>query len=176
MNQSLDLTFSFIIGGIVLFSLIGLTLHFTGKSQETKLTEITHRSALETGAIIEHDFRKLGYGANIDTAIVSLSNKSITFKADLNNDGNANTISYTEIKEKGNTFLERKIDNQQNKTWTVPVSEFSIFGITSAGDTTQVIENIRSIIFEMRLSEKGMKGDTLDVGVFWRRQFFPKNL
>lgn len=176
MNQTLDITFSFIVGGIVLFSLIGLTLHFTGKSQETKLSEITQRSALETGAIIDHDFRKLGYGTSIDTAIVKLDNKTITFKADLNNDGTANTVTYSEIKQSGVTYLERKIDNLQSKTWIVPVSEFSIFGITAAGDTTDVIANVRSILFEMRLSEKGMQGDTLAVGVYWKRQFFPKNL
>ncbi len=176
MNQSLDLTFSFIVGGIVLFSLIGLTLHFTGISQETKLSEITQRSATETGSIIEYDFRKLGYGANVDTAIVTLTNKSIVFKADLNNNGTVNTVSYSEVTQNSLKYLERKIDNQQNKTWQVPVAEFSIFGISATGDSTETIADVKSILFEMRLSDQGMKGDTLAVGVYWKRQFFPKNL
>ncbi|HRI47718.1 MAG TPA: hypothetical protein PK559_11485, partial [Ignavibacteriaceae bacterium] len=160
MNQTFDITLSFIIGGMVIFSLIGLTLHFNGKSQEVKLAEITQRSILETGEIIDHDFRKLGFGRDVDSSLVSIRNKSITFKSDLENNRTVNRVSYSEVTENGKVYLQRRIDNLQSKTWKTPIAAFSIFGISANGDTTNTIANVKSIVFELRLSEKSLKGDT----------------
>ncbi|MBX2975251.1 MAG: hypothetical protein KF721_03890 [Ignavibacteriaceae bacterium] len=174
MNQTFDITLSFIIGGMVIFSLIGLTLHFNGKSQEVKLAEITQRSILDTGEIIDHGFRKLGFGRDVNSSLVSISNKSITFKSDLENNATVNRVSYSEVTENGKVYLQRRVDNLQSKTWKTPIAAFSIFGISANGDTTNTITNVKSIVFELRLSEKSLKGDTLSVGVYWKRQFLQK--
>lgn len=176
MNQTFDIALSFIIGGMVLFSIVALSLHFSSKSQEIKLAEMTQRSVLGTGSVIDYDFRKLGYGDNVDSSIVSIGNKAIVFKSDLDNNGTINRISYSQVRENGLNYLRRSIDNNQAKTWKVPIADFSVFGISANGDTTQVIAGIKSILVEVRLSPKSIGGDSLSVGVFWKRQFFPKNL
>ena len=49
MNQVFDLLGSYLIGGIVLAALVALILHFTSKSQETTLSQITQYTVVETG-------------------------------------------------------------------------------------------------------------------------------
>jgi len=61
MNHLLDIAGSYIVGGIILLAVVGLTLHFSSLSQDVKMAEITHRSLTDLGEIIEHDFNRLGY-------------------------------------------------------------------------------------------------------------------
>jgi len=176
MNQILDLLSSFLIGGIILLALLGLNMQFTSKYQELKLAEITQSTSTNIGQVIENDFNKIGYGNQVDTNIVSISNNSITFKGDLDNNGTIEKVYYGFISNSNGKFLKRTINSNENKSWLQPINSFEIFGLSSSLDTTYNINNISSILVEVEYARTDYYLDTLSIGVQWRRMFFPKNL
>jgi hypothetical protein len=176
MNQILDLLSSFLIGGIILLALLGLNMQFTSKYQELKLAEITQSTSTNIGQVIENDFNKIGYGNQVDTNIVSISNNSITFKGDLDNNGTIEKVYYGFISNSNGKFLKRTINSNENKSWLQPINSFEIFGLSSSLDTTYNTNNISSILVEVEYARTDYYLDTLSIGVQWRRMFFPKNL
>ncbi len=176
MNQILDLLSSFLIGGIVLLALLGLNMQFTSKNQEIKLAEITQSSSTSIGRIIEHDFNKIGYGDPTDSSIVSISNNSITFRADLNNDGNIEVVNYSLINNANGKFVKRIINSNESKSWLQPIKNFQIFGLNVTSDTTYVSSQVSAVLVNLEYAKNDYLQDTLSIGVQWRRKFFPKNL
>ncbi len=176
MNQILDLLSSFFIGGIILLALLGLNMQFTSKYQELKLAEITQSVSTNIGQILEHDFKKIGYGNQVDTSIVSISNNSITFKSDLDNNGTIERVSYSFISDDNGKFLKRIINSDENKSWLQPINSFEIFGLSSNLDTTYNPDNITAVLVNVEYARTDYYLDTLSIGVQWRRLFYPKNL
>lgn len=176
MNQILDLLSSFLIGGIILLALLGLNMQFTSKYQELKLAEITQSVSSNIGQILEHDFKKIGYGNQVDTSIVSISNNSITFKGDIDNNGTVEVISYSVISNDEKKFIKRTINYNENKSWIQPIHKFQIFGLSKNMDTTFNINNISSLLVNVEYARTDYYLDTLSIGVQWRRMFYPKNL
>ncbi len=173
MNQTLDIIGSYLIGGIVVLALVGLTLTYNGKSQQTKLSEIAQYTTEETGKIIEHDFDKLGYRVS-GNKIVSISSSSITFLADLDNNGTADSVTYSTFTQNQNLFLTRRVSSLQIKSWNIPIQSFTLAGIDSTGAATFNISNIKGI--NVSLATAKQSNAQYAIGAFWQRKFFPKNL
>jgi hypothetical protein len=176
MNQTLDLVASFLIGGILLLALLGLNIQFNSKYQEIKLSEIAHTNSSNIGQVIEHDFSKIGYGNLIDSSIVSITNSSIIFKGDLNNNGTIERVDYRLVTNSSGKFLKRTVNFDETKAWMQPIERFELYGISSNYDTTYNPNNIKSILVNVEFSKKDYKLDTLSIGLQWRRKFSPKNL
>ncbi|MCS7053996.1 MAG: hypothetical protein NZM09_09735 [Ignavibacterium sp.] len=176
MNQLLDILSSFLIGGILLLALVGLNMQFTSKYQEIKLAEITQSTSTNIGQVIENDFNKIGYGNNVDTSIVSISKNAITFKADIDNNGQIEVVNYSVIRNNNGTFLKRTLNRNESRSWTQPINTFEIYGISNSLDTTYVINNISSILLNVIYAKTDYYQDTTSIGIQWRRVFYPKNL
>jgi hypothetical protein len=176
MNNMLDLVGSYIIGGLVVAGIVGLILYFSSKGQETAFNEIAQRSASEVGAIIENDFKKLGYRVETGNKIISIDSSSINFRSDLNNDGVVDTVTYSRVVNNGKVNLRRRVSIGANKEWVFPVKSFTIKGHNPAGSVTYTINDVKSISFEMVLEEISINNQATAVGAAWQRQFFPKNL
>lgn len=173
MNQSLDLIGSYILGGIVVLALVGLTLSYNGKSQETKLSEIAQYTSEETGKIIENDFDKLGYRVS-GNKIINIDSTSITFMADLYNNGTADSVTYSTNTQNQKLYLSRRVAGAQTNSWTIPVQRFSISGIDSTGAATFNVTNIKGISVSLTTSKESSA--RYAIGAFWQRKFYPKNL
>ena len=173
MNQSLDLIGSYILGGIVVLALVGLTLSYNGKTQETKLSEIAQYNTEETGKIIENDFDKLGYRVS-GSKIIRIDSSSITFMADLDNNGTADSVTYSTSTQNNRLYLTRRVVGAQLNSWQIPVKRFSISGIDSTGAATYNILNIKGISVSLTTNKES--GAKYEIGAFWQRNFYPKNL
>ncbi|MCL5027776.1 MAG: hypothetical protein M1480_02020 [Bacteroidetes bacterium] len=173
MNQSLDLIGSYILGGIVVLALVGLTLSYNGKTQETKLSEIAQYNTEETGKIIENDFDKLGYRVS-GSKIIRIDSSSITFMADLDNNGNADSVTYSTMTQNQKLFLSRRVAGAHTNSWSIPVQRFSINGIDSTGAATFNITSIKGISVSLTTNKES--NARYAIGAFWQRKFFPKNL
>lgn len=178
MNQALDLVGSYLIGGIVIFSVVGLTFYFNGKAQETKATEVSQRSIAHVGEIMEHDFNKLGYRVEGNDKIVNISSGTIKFLADLDNNSVVDTVEYSKYTVNNKTFIKRKIasTNGSAKEWSAPLKTITFVGVDDEGETTTIINEINSIRVKMVFEEETIKNSQSSIGAFWQRQFFPKNL
>jgi len=176
MNQSLDIIASYLIGAVIVLGLVGLMITFNNKSQETKLNEITQYTSQSLGDVIEYDFNKLGYGVS-GNKIVSISDSSITFLADLDNNQTTDSITYSTVRQNNNLLLSRKVVmGAQYKSWTSPVKSLNIAGIDTAGNSTYNISNIKGINVRVQLSKEGFSNSRYAIGAFWQRKFYPPNL
>jgi hypothetical protein len=176
MNHLLDLIGSYIIGGFLLVALLGLTLHFSTKSQEVKLSEITLRSLNDVGMVIEHDFTKLGYRVESGSKIVSISSNQIVFLSDLNNDGVIDTITYNTYTSNDSLYLTRNASYLAQQQWLIPVKDFEVEGFDDIGAQTGDVNEVQSIKLNIVVEEEGLPDSQANIGSYWTRQFFPKNL
>ncbi len=174
MNQILDIVGSYLLGGIVVLALIGLTFFLSTKSQETTLSQITQYTVAETGRVVENDMEKIGYRVTSGSKIVALSADSISFRGDLNNDGSVNTVKLYAQNNNNHLTLFKIVDGSAK--WSMPVKSFSIQGIDSAGNKTINTANIKSLIVSMVTQEKTIDDSQNSIGAFWKRQIYPKNL
>jgi hypothetical protein len=174
MNQVFDLLGSYLIGGIVLAALVALILHFTSKSQETTLSQITQYTVVETGMVMENDFDLIGYRVASGPKIMALSADSICFRADLNNTGTIDTVKFYAGNTNGTLRLFKKIGTVTK--WSMPVKSFSIQGIDSAGSQTYNIANIKSFIVSIVTHENSIDDPQNNIGAFWKGRIYPKNL
>ncbi len=176
MNSSLDIIGSYLIGGIVALGLVVLMLTFNKKSQETKLSEISQYTTEQIGDILGHDFNKIGYGVG-GSKIVSITDSSISFLADLQNNQTVDSISYSEVKQNNKLYLLRKvIEGNQTKQWNIPVKSFDIAGIDTSGNTTYTISNIKGIEVKLLVTKESYSNSNYSIGAFWQRIFYPPNL
>ncbi len=175
MNQILDIAGSYIVGGIILLAVVGLTLHLSNLSQDVKMVEITHRSLTDLGEIIEHDFNRIGYRVESGDKITSINANAITFLSDIDNDGTIDTIGYSEITNETEKFLRRRVANQTSSEWQMQVSDLLIEGLDSNGASTYTISQIKSVAVTVMLENEKAE-DANFAGKIWKRQYFPKNL
>ena len=176
MNEILDTMGSYVIGGIVLLSLVSFILYFNSNSQETKLSQISQVSIIEVGKIIQNDFNKLGYRVTSGSKIQAISSDSISFNGDIDNDGIVDNITYSTYTQNQTLYLKRSTTGSVTGQWSMPVKSFAIQGYDSTGSPTTQISNIKSVSFTLVTSEKTYNGSQTQVGASWVRVFYPKNL
>lgn len=176
MNQTLDALASYLIGGIVILGLAGLMLTFNSKTQEAKLSQITQYTSEQVGNILEYDFNKLGYGVT-GNKIVSITDSSITFLADLDNNQTADSITYSTSRLNNGLYLVRNVvEGNQNKLWKTPINSLSIAGLDTAGSSTYNITGIKGISVKILYTKEGFSNSKYGIGAFWQRKFYPPNI
>ena len=175
--NNISLIGSFAIGGVILLSLLTLSANFSGKSQSTMMSEIAQTHATEFGRVIEYDFNKIGYRVTTGSKILSADTSSINFVADLNNDGTIDSVSYYTATTNTGIKILRHCSLYQTSDYSINAANFNITGYDSTGATTTSIPLFHSIMVTIVLDENyPLMEETDQIGVFWRRRFFPKNL
>ena len=175
--NNIGLTGSFAIGGLVLLTLIYIFFKFTLRQQTVALGDITQQSLTNVGRIVEYDFDKIGYRVSGGQKITSIDTFSISFLSDLDNDGTTDSVSYYRTIDSSGTHLYRRTSQGQNSTWFVNISELFIQGFDSASAATYTPANIRSILIRFVLDNNALSSDTTqNIGAYWQKRFFPKNL
>ncbi len=177
MNQALDTIGSYLIGGLVVLAIVGLTLTLNNKSQESKLYQITQMSSTAVGQVIADDFDKLGYRVGAGNKILSISSNSIKFVGDLQNNGQVDTVTYSTFTQNNQLYLMRKVSTSGSSSqWSYQLSSFSVEGKDSTGNATNVAANIKSIKISMVEIQSSFADSQNQIGASWVREFFPKNL
>jgi hypothetical protein len=170
MNTILDLLGSYLIGGLILLGLTGFVISLTSQSQEKRITEINQKSLSNIGEIISFDMNRLGYRVSSGSKITKLTNSSLSFLADLDNNGTVDTIEYYMITPKD---FVRRVGVPQNSSWHQEVHSFNIKGFDSTGTETYTINKVKSVLIEMSLSDNAF---TEEIRSVWSRRFYPRNL
>jgi type II secretory pathway component PulJ len=94
-NVLLDILTSVVIGGILLMNIMNMNANASTQSDIYSVTRIAQKNLVAAVQIIEHDFRKMGYGVVDPTkSIIYADTSKIIFLADLNRNGIKDTISY----------------------------------------------------------------------------------
>lgn len=176
MNQ-LDLTGSFIIGGLVLFTIIFFQLNYENAARKNSMSEMQQTTITEFGRVVEYDFHKLGYRVLSGTKILKLESTDIQFRADLDNDGVVDTVRYYLSQNRNGIMLVRQISADEEKEFSLPVANASILAYDSTGTITSQANLVKSIQIDLLLEQNFHTLDQREsIGAFWTRRFFPKNL
>ena len=151
--NNLDLVGSFLIGGFILALLFGLLFYNADFAQSKTINEITISSATNAQDIINYDFNKIGYRAG-SNSIQQFDSSSITFSADLNNDGSVETINY-----KLEDGLKRTIVNNSDSYIIPGVEKFSITGYDSNNIATTALNLIENVLLKVTFNNQDMITD-----------------
>ena len=189
MSYWLDLTGSYIIGGMVLLLLVNINISVSTAASENLNSSVLQRNVSGTSYFIEDDLYKAGLRAtgNIFTIADSME---IKFYTDINNDGTLDEIHYicgnkNDLKttENPNDFmLTRKLNNEKIGVST-RVSKFNLSYYDSSG---QIIDygllkekSYRNKINSIRINLSSESAEPIDGkydGAEWKKTISPKNL
>jgi len=177
----IDIVGSLVIAGIIFLTILGLNVNMNQATYNKTFSVITQSNAIALARMIEYDFVKMGYHSP-KPMILSAGADSISFVADLANDGTVHTVKYrlgststlASTKNPNDRLLYRVQDGA-----TIPMNlgviSFSLSYVDSAGFKTTKADSIRGITvaFNVQSSEPV---DTGYVAAYWQKIFYPKNL
>ncbi len=194
MSVMLDIIGSVIITGILMATVLQVNVNLSTESYSTLLQLNSQLNAVVLAQIIEHDFYRIGYSQSgaISSAITSADSQNITFKADIDNSGTINTVSYAlgTTSEAAVAATPNPRDRILRRTVDGGVALGGNLGITSFRltyyDTLEAIisspssnlSKIKSIKVQITIESPYpvTPGDSTYVGAYWEKLVFPRNL
>ncbi len=185
MNDWIALIGSITIGGLFMLSVMRFYGGVIEHSQETTFELITQENAVDLLEIIESDFRKMGSGLVVaqPPVISNPDSSDITFWADVDEDGDAETVRYyTEAPLSANAppnpdavILYRVIDGANTISSVAGVTVFSVEPRDILGNTPTDPSEIRMIDLNVRI-ESLYDYDGEFATVVFNKRFTPQNL
>lgn len=183
MSTMLDLVGSFVIGGMLLIMILNVNTNFNQMSTEDRLELMVQENLAELIAEIEYDFRKIGYGVqNPALAISSADTSSITFWADLDNDGSLDQVTYLlglpgEVPGTANPrdrILHRTVNGQSIGN-SLGVVDFQLTLYDVSGSVTTDVSMTKYLDYYLLL-ESPFPVDSTYARSAWTGTIRPKNL
>lgn len=186
------ITISFVIGGLLLLSIVGFNRMVMSNSQEAALSSMTQQSLDTIVELITNDFNKIGFGATA-VPIVTMSPTNFRFWADVYDaDGigttliqwNWDTSDAASSSSNPNDFKLKRtgpVDSASVGTIEVPVTFFNIQYLSGNNSPTVNPTLVRKIEVEVLMESPEPYRHTSDgTPVFfrtgWKRVFVPNNL
>ena len=179
----IELAGSFIIGGMLLLSILSLNADIMQTATINNLGTNAQQNVTNIVSILEYDFRKMGYrvpsGIN---AITDMTDSTIDFLADVDNDGNVDSVSFylgptsepSGTENPNDRYLYRRVNGTANDvalgitSWTLTYHDIS-------GNVTVTPANVRSIRISFTV-ETIIPFDMTYGSARWEGRFTPKNL
>ena len=183
MSYMLDIVGSFIIGGLLLLAVISSYTNVSEFALNSSINLAVQENLREWTHIVQHDFRKIGYHVDEpQTAIQSCDSSSISFLADIDNNGSIDSISYSisdtyqipGTENPRDRMLSRMI-NGQMITGSLGLTDFQLRYFDGAGNPTWVPSNVKAVEVFIQV-ESTFPLDTTYVWSNWRGVISPLNL
>jgi hypothetical protein len=183
MGVLLDLVGSFIVGGLLLLTILNVNVGVNQQSIQNEMSINVQENMVELVSEIEYDFRKIGYGlSNPALAIVRADTSSLKFLSDLNNDGILDSVMYSlsatnqmlETCNPRDRRLTRKV-NTQSVNSSLGVVSFKMRFFDVQGVVTTSPSLIKSIEYSL-VVENAFPVDTTYARSTWKGVIRPRNL
>lgn len=175
---------SFIIGGLLMVSIVALNERVLSDSNQTALNQIVKDRIENISQTVSNDFRKMGY--NVKGGVITTASKyDISFQSDLNDDDVVHTITWQydynqdvpETKNPNDHPLYRIVDGVKHLVGG-SITSFSLSYILKNGQETTNPGNlgdIRRIKVNM-VCESPEPYENMYQGAAWQKTFVPANL
>ena len=179
----IELAGSFIIGGMLLLSILSLNADIMQTATINNLGTNAQQNVTNIVSILEYDFRKMGYRVPSATVVITaLSDTTISFLGDVDNNGTVDTVSYylgptsepSGTENPNDRYLYRRVNGTANDvalgitSWTLTYHDIS-------GNVTIFEANVRSIRISFTV-ETIIPFDMTYGSARWEGRFTPKNL
>ena len=188
MDSFLNLIGSIVIGGLFLFGVLNYQSDMKQHSFEYSNEMMLQHTAMNTIEILEWDLRHIGYGINFPPLSV-FALDSITFYADLFDDGIIDTVNYRvgPVSETPGTtnprdrIFDRWSNSEPEIDAALGVTNFKLVFFDASGDTTENQTEIRTIEVTLELEGTEPYYDKVTnepryAQFYWREKITPMNL
>lgn len=179
----IQLAGTFLIGGMVLLTIFSMNVEILETNSLNSLGRMAQENLGEIVSIIDYDFKKIGNQVTrTSSALIAVSDSTISFLADIDQDQSIDTIAY----RVGPASETASTDNPSDRLLyrSVNGTEFDVgLGITqwqlSYFDedmgSTMALDSIR--VIELSLTVETIYGYNEQYGrASWSTQFAPKNM
>lgn len=183
MSVMIDIIGSFIIIGVVMLSIFGLSSNLNQSAYNKSFSVVTQTNEVALARMIEFDFNKIGYQVPVSTpALLKARPDSIIFKAALTYGGSWSTVTYytgptselTRTKNPRDRYLYR-IEDGKKIPANLGVTSLSFVYYNRDGFITSALDSIKSIRARFTI-ESPEPVDTSYSGISWEKRIYPKNL
>lgn len=192
MDTMMDTIGSMVMAGLIMLAVIKMNVSLTDTGSDTNVQVITQTNLTAIADGITYDFYKIGFRAT--PAIIFADTSAITFRADLQKDGNPDTVHYwisTPLVGSGLNpnmlILYRSVDSGSPTGASLGQTSFLLtyfdstgtqISVPAGGTSDQnVLSKIKSIkIALMVQSPNLLMSDTTYAGAYWVQYVSPKNL
>lgn len=183
MSSLLDIIGSFIIGGLLLLMILSVNTNMHQMSFEDRLELSIQENLYELTAEIDYDFRKMGYGVqNGSLAIIRADSNSISFWADLDNNGTLEQVAYrlgpvSEVSgtENPNDRILHRLINGRSVGGSLGIVEFRLALYDIGGAQTWDTKVVKSLDYYIAL-ESPYPIDGVYARSVWNGTVRPRNL
>ncbi len=173
---SINLTGSFIIGGIVLLTLLFVQSNIKDFQRSQIINEFTESSMVSMSNVVDYDFNKIGYRVTTNPKISSINGSSISFLSDLNNNGTVDSVKYFIRTLSGKQYLVRRTFENSASEYQMAISNFLIQGYDSLNSATFTVANIKSVDVKIVIDNNAFRSDTTsNFGSYYQRRYFIHN-
>ena len=179
----IELAGSFIIGGMLLLSILSLNADIMQTATINNLGTNAQQNVTNIVSILEYDFRKIGYRvpSGID-AITDMTDSTIDFLADVDNDGTVDSVGYflgptsepSGTENPNDRYLYRRVNGTANDV-ALGITSWTLTYYDISGSVTIFEANVRSIRISFTV-ETIIPFDTTYGSARWEGRFTPKNL
>lgn len=181
---------SFIVGGLLLISIITLNARVIENSGETTLNMSAKTTVENVTQIMLRDLLRIGYNTPEEPskAIKFASSQKFVFEADIDNDNSETPVTITwqifpgtpvnSTKNPNDFKLTRTVDSgPEQGTITFPVTDFSFSYFNQDRSSTTVTTAIKTIKVSMEAQAPAKYGNRNNYEkAFWNKTFTPPNL
>lgn len=185
--NNLGIAISFIIGGLLIVSILTLNARVIQNSGETVLNMTAKQPVENITDIMRRDFQRLGYNMNTGNDPIQIAHSNrIMFWADVDNDKTIKAKKITwRFNKPGNPAKSTENPNDyelvrqvsgNTKKMTFPLIEFELRYFDNEGNPTSDETAIRSISVSLESQSPVAYGDNNYSTSFWEKTFSPPNL
>ncbi len=175
---------SFIIGGLLLLSILALNNRVMQESGDTTYDFMSKQNIDNISQVMTLDMQNLGYGV-ADSAITEATEHSITFKTDINNDGKSDVVRWDydtsiadQVTDNPDDHPLYRIVNGVQTTLHACITSFKFSYILSNGtetDSPTQLDQIKNIRIQI-IAESPEKYSGYYEKSSWQKLFTPANL
>ncbi len=181
--MDIQLTGTFLIAGLFILSILGMNFQLLETSAMNNMQTMAQDNITEIASILEYDIRKAGYGVpSGTTAILAISDSTIRFLADIDQNGTPDTLNYrlsdtaapSGTDNPNDRYLYRSVNGTENDVG-VGLTALGFEFFDASGAATAVLADIRLIRFEITVQTVFSYNETYGTAT-WQSQISPKNL
>lgn len=192
MDTMIDIAGSMIVAGLLIVAVLKMNSSLEDAGSDTNVSVITQSNITQIANSITYDFYKIGFEAK--PAILFADSDKIIFRADLQRDGNPDTVRYWISNPLTGTdlnpnlrILYRSVDSEPPTGATLGQTSFHLYYYDTTGAEMNIpladaadqalLSQIKSIkVIVTVQSPNKLLSDSTYAGAYWEEFISPKNL
>jgi len=179
--MNLSLISSFVIGTIILLSLVKVNLSLVKNSMDSMNDQLAKVNINNVSTVVSNDFRKMGYGIS-GSSLMEATPLKITFKGDLEDDGAVDQITWELDKSQAvsetpnpDDFVLIRTVNGNSIPIKMGVTKFNLNYFDENNQPTAILDEVRRVEVKL-ICESTEPVDGRYRSAAWEKTFAPLSI